>query len=172
MKINAVKPARFHGRGIGIAASQKISEGETLVTVPISAMLSVDTLPESSKTRLEKVQGLTVHSLLAGFLTTDIDDPNSSYEIWRATWPTAQDLHDTMPLLWPSEAQALLPPTAKGNGSLHSSGFFLYTSPHRYHVTSALSPVLWSFSWTYTLHQRHSMRPTYSYSSVHHSNIS
>ncbi|KAI9760433.1 MAG: hypothetical protein M1835_000162 [Candelina submexicana] len=111
--INAVVPTRFRGRGIGVAAACQILKGETLATVPISAMLSVDTMPQTNKTGVETSRGVTVHGLLAGYLTVDIDNPSSSLTIWRATWPSAQDVHDTMPLLWPKEARALLPPNAR-----------------------------------------------------------
>ncbi|KAI9716092.1 MAG: hypothetical protein M1812_005519 [Candelaria pacifica] len=113
VKTNAVAPSKFPGRGIGVAATRMIREGQTLVTVPISVMLSVDTVPREFKTGPEMPEGVTVHGLLAAFLTVDIDNASSPYAAWRATWPSAQDFNNTMPLLWSSEAQALLPPTAR-----------------------------------------------------------
>ncbi|KAI9703262.1 MAG: hypothetical protein M1836_007828 [Candelina mexicana] len=111
--INAVVPTRFRGRGIGVAATCKILKGKTLATVPISAMLSVDTMPQTYKTGLEISRGVTAHGLLAGYLTIDIDNPSSSLKVWRGTWPSALDFRETMPLLWPKGVRALLPPNAR-----------------------------------------------------------
>jgi len=121
VKINGVAPARFAGRGLGIAAKRKIQvalsepdhvykymniysysdrlqAGEELVTVPSSALLTTDSIPAAFKA----LQGdITAHGLLASFLAFDNPKDLSQYASWIATWPSPQDFADSMPIMWP-----------------------------------------------------------------------
>lgn len=131
VKIYKVAPAKFEGRGIGIAATQRIKvcsrnfsnittdkadyprqSGEVLVKVPTAALLTVDTIPPASKAKFE---GITVHGLLASFLTFGDESLFNRYAPWEAVWPSPQDFNEIMPLLWPKRItgydEGYYPPT-------------------------------------------------------------
>ncbi|MCJ1469926.1 hypothetical protein MMC07_008570 [Pseudocyphellaria aurata] len=94
--INGVGPAKVPGRGLGITAQRKIEAGEELVKVPVSALLTITSIPRSFRLAHE---GITVHGLLASFLAFGALEL-SPFTPWRETWPTLQELEDTMPILW------------------------------------------------------------------------
>ncbi|KAH6671726.1 hypothetical protein B0J14DRAFT_484182, partial [Halenospora varia] len=76
---------------------------ETLLIVPISALRTVHTVPNSISRIVGKI---TVHGLLAADLSLDTSGHRAP---WRAALPTRQDILDSMPLMWDSPLQDLLP---------------------------------------------------------------
>lgn len=46
-------------------------------------------------------EDISVHGLLASFLAFGAAEL-SPYTLWRETWPSPQELEDSMPILWPS----------------------------------------------------------------------
>ena len=68
------------------------------MNVPLSALLTTDLVPQDYK---EGHTGITVHGLLASYLTS------RKYHCaeWCATWPSMEQLQDSMPVLW--QAQTL-----------------------------------------------------------------
>lgn len=64
--------------------------------VPACVLLSTDVVPEQFKT-LHK--GITVHGLLASFLAFG-GSGVSHYSVWKASWPSFQELQESMPILW------------------------------------------------------------------------
>ena len=80
---------------------------EELVHVPASALLTVNSIPDSFK-NLYRV--ITIHGLLAAFLALEVIEKDH-YSPWRASWPNLQDFRDSMPMLWPET-----PPGALDDG--------------------------------------------------------
>jgi hypothetical protein len=72
-----------------------------MVSVPISAMLSVDSIPPSFTNLF--VDGIPIHGLIAAFLTHGKPETLKKYSLWKATWPTRQDFEESMPILWPEK---------------------------------------------------------------------
>ncbi|KAI1919193.1 hypothetical protein LOZ66_002709 [Ophidiomyces ophidiicola] len=83
--------------------------GETIVSVPTSALLTLDTVPVAFKNRFPA--NTPVQCLFAAYLAYD-GEARSRYASWKATWPTMENFEESIPLLWPAH---LL-------GTQHSSG--------------------------------------------------
>lgn len=62
--------------------------------VPLTALLTTDLIPQDYK---EVQLGITVHGLLASYLTSNAN----CYAEWQATWPSMKELEESMPILWP-----------------------------------------------------------------------
>ncbi|PSR83846.1 hypothetical protein BD289DRAFT_506428 [Coniella lustricola] len=127
VKINGIRPMRLSGRGFGIVATENLMPDTEILTVPISALRTKDTvtpalakrlpLPiasstSSSKSKPKDQNSFTVHGLLAADLTLNTPANTHTYAKWAAVVPTWADLQLVMPLVWPASLQALLPTTA------------------------------------------------------------
>ncbi|OKL63442.1 hypothetical protein UA08_01982 [Talaromyces atroroseus] len=105
VKVNGVEPARIPGRGLGMIATKDIQEDEIMVEVPLSAMLSIDSIPA---TFVNLFNGkISLQGLLAAFFTHG--DPNilKKFDLWKATWPNMEDLEEGLPILWSKELGGL-----------------------------------------------------------------
>jgi hypothetical protein len=71
-----------------------------MVEVPLSAMLSVDSIPSDF---INMFNGISTHGLLAAFLTHCDACTLKKYDLWKATWPTLPDFEEGMPILWSKE---------------------------------------------------------------------
>jgi hypothetical protein len=119
-----IKPKSMPGRGTGVVTTRKIEasprdsslwqrnlpihltppqKDEVLLTVPSSALRTLDTVPKAISRRLPR--DITIHGLLAVDLALDATD---KYKPWNAVLPSTAEFA-TMPLLWPPQLQALLP---------------------------------------------------------------
>lgn len=78
--------------------------GEELVKVPLSALLTVNDVPETFRNKLMPIR---VHSLLASFLATG-DNTDPAYAPWASTWPAFSEFRESMPLCWPQQGMAAL----------------------------------------------------------------
>lgn len=96
---------RIPGKGLGVVAQRRLEAGEELVQVPLSALLTVNNIPESFR---QKHKALTVHALLALFLATGAD-VDQKYAVWISTWPTLSDFRESMPLCWPQQGMTASP---------------------------------------------------------------
>ncbi|KAG0650498.1 Ribosomal lysine N-methyltransferase 2 [Hyphodiscus hymeniophilus] len=118
VKINGIAAHKFPGRGLGIIAEKSfkaslssivyisVQEGDTILTVPISALRTLLTVPKSISI---PIGAITVHGLLAASLSLDT---TLHYSAWRAVLPTAESFKESVPLLWHTTLQALLPSAA------------------------------------------------------------
>jgi len=109
----------------GVPGLSEIQAGEDLVDIPISALLTEQSVPKDFK---KKHGDITLHGLLASFLAFGGDD-TKPYALWRSTWPSMTDFEACMPILWHEDlrtrhqvddkgcrnVRSLLPP-AIGNG--------------------------------------------------------
>ncbi|KAF5023377.1 hypothetical protein F66182_4580 [Fusarium sp. NRRL 66182] len=107
VKLKGVEPRILPGRGIGIVATRDIRENEVILSVPTKALRTIDTVP---KTITEALPGVSVHGILAAEIALDKSD---DFAVWKTVLPTREDLEAGMPMMWPSELQALLPKRAK-----------------------------------------------------------
>ncbi|KAL9120407.1 MAG: hypothetical protein Q9187_003030 [Circinaria calcarea] len=106
VSIDGVWPAGIAGRGIGIIAQRKIKAGELLVTVPTSALFTIKSIPPDFR---DKHAPISVHGMLASFLTLGKAEDTGKYTEWCNTWPSLADFKQSMPILWPKN----LPPLQK-----------------------------------------------------------
>ena len=120
-------------------------EGEALVTVPLSAMFTVNSIPPSFISKFPS--GISVHGILAAFFTHGDPEDLEKYKLWKKVWPSRRDFEDSMPILWPerlrardldsnakeSTQQSFLPPSISGNwNSFCKQGSrFQYESSHQ-----------------------------------------
>lgn len=66
--------------------------------MPAAALLTINSISKGFRLAHE---GITVHGLLASFLAFGAVEL-SPFTPWRETWPSLQELENTMPILWPS----------------------------------------------------------------------
>ncbi|PYH85959.1 ribosomal N-lysine methyltransferase [Aspergillus uvarum CBS 121591] len=97
--INGITPARFPGRRLGMKATRTIEENETMLSVPVSAMLTIDSIPASFVEQFPS--GASIHCILAAFLSHGDASLLQELEPWRKVWPNFREFEDTMPVLWP-----------------------------------------------------------------------
>ncbi|CAI7564541.1 unnamed protein product [Penicillium bialowiezense] len=121
IQANGVVPCRFPGRGMGMIATRTIEADEIMLTVPVSTMLNIDSIPEGFAARFPRQT--SVHGILAAFLTHGDPEFLEKWALWRKIWPSRQDFVDSLPLMWPdvarlsSELGIPLPPSFSGNWS-------------------------------------------------------
>ncbi len=161
VKINGVAAANFSDRGLGIAATRKIKvalsesyaylhrplltrviqAGEEIVEVPFSVLLTIDSVPASLR---DLHEGISVHGLLASFLAFGDPEDLHPYDPWTATWPSLQDLEQSMPILWPTTMTEATSSSCQLNGRNSSRHGYCPLPPDisgRWHkVTSENSP--------------------------------
>ncbi|PYH96201.1 ribosomal N-lysine methyltransferase [Aspergillus ellipticus CBS 707.79] len=128
IKIKGVTPARFPGRRLGMKATRTIKANETMLTIPVSLMLTIDSIPGSFTSRFPP--GTSIHGIMAAFLTHGDPALLAALDPWRKVWPSYEEFADCMPVLWPehlrvsnssyeptnseSERKVLLPPSISG----------------------------------------------------------
>ncbi|KAK0390759.1 hypothetical protein NLU13_0262 [Sarocladium strictum] len=107
VEMNGIAPKPLPGRGIGFVATRRLEVGEAILVVP-SALLR--TISNTRKPILRKLKGTSVHGILAASLCLEKDP---AFEVWRAVFPTKEDITRSMPFYWPKELQDLLPEAGK-----------------------------------------------------------
>lgn len=127
IEINGVAPAHFPGRRLGMIATKTIEEGEVMLTVPQTVMLSIDSIPTSFVDRFP--EGTSIHGILAAYLAHGDAKSLKELDAWRNVWPSWQELEDSTPILWPAHLRrsnsayedddnlsrpSLLPPSVSG----------------------------------------------------------
>lgn len=106
-------------------------------------MFTVNSIPSSFIGKFPN--GISVHGILAAFLTHGEPDDLEKYDLWRQTWPTRQDFEDSMPILFPgslrasnnecdaSDQPSFLPPSISGHWNTIPKGKreYDYESAHQ-----------------------------------------
>jgi hypothetical protein len=115
VEINGVAPARFPGRGLGMIADRTVNKGEIMVAVPLTAMFTVDCIPPSFVNKF--TNGISMHGLIAAFLTHGDPGHLKRFELWRKVWPSRREFEEGMPALWLNIFEG---PTPKFRGHGHS----------------------------------------------------
>ncbi|KAG5921288.1 hypothetical protein E4U42_005913 [Claviceps africana] len=105
--MDGIGPRQLPGRGIGIVATRDLEANQVVLTVPTTLLRSLGNTP---KPILGQLKGATVHAILATALCLD---ETPEFALWKAVFPTQQDVAASMPLSWPPDLQALLPAAAK-----------------------------------------------------------
>ncbi|KAL8811723.1 MAG: hypothetical protein Q9223_007469 [Gallowayella weberi] len=112
---NGIDYRKIPNSGLGIVAHRHIKAGEELINVPLSALVTVNTVPKAFR---EQHKQITVQGLLASFLaSTDIID--TAYAPWASTWPTLADFRKALPLFWPQDGMAVLTAELLEESSVH-----------------------------------------------------
>ncbi|KAJ5333114.1 uncharacterized protein N7506_006897 [Penicillium brevicompactum] len=107
IQVNGVTPADF------LDAADEI-----MLTVPVSTMLNIDSIPEGFADRFPSTA--SNHSILAAFLTHGDPKLLEQWDLWRKIWPSMQDFADSLPSMWlegsspSSELEIPLPPSISG----------------------------------------------------------
>ncbi|KAG6367466.1 hypothetical protein INS49_001656 [Diaporthe citri] len=107
VEADRIRPMRISGRGFGVVATDHIPKDIDILTVPISALRTKDTVPTTIVSSLPK--DVTVHGLLAADLALNKAANDTKYSKWQAVVPTIEDIQQSMPLTWPASLQSLLP---------------------------------------------------------------
>ncbi|KAL1876290.1 hypothetical protein Daus18300_002918 [Diaporthe australafricana] len=107
VEIEGIRPMRISGRGFGVVATEHIPKDTDILTVPVSALRTKDTVPTTIVANLPK--DVTVHGLLAADLALNKIANDTKYSKWQAVVPTEEDIQLSMPLTWPASLQSLLP---------------------------------------------------------------
>lgn len=107
VEVDRIRPMRISGRGFGVVATDHIPKDIDILTVPISALRTKDTVPSTIVSSLPK--DVTVHGLLAADLALNKAANDTKYSKWQAVVPTVEDIQQSMPLTWPASLQSLLP---------------------------------------------------------------
>ncbi|KAM0665048.1 hypothetical protein ACQRIU_006201 [Beauveria bassiana] len=118
IEINGCSPKQLHGRGVGIVATRALEANHVILRVPTATLRSLANTPRAITARLP---GASVHALLAVSLCLDLASP--SLAAWRAVFPSRADIRAALPLCWPSELRALLPPSASARLARQSAAF-------------------------------------------------
>lgn len=111
VEIDRIRPMRISGRGFGVVATDHIPKDTDILTVPTSALRTIDTVPTTIITSLPK--DATVHGLLAADLALNQAANDTKYSKWQSVVPTVEDIQQSMPLTWPASLQSLLPAGAR-----------------------------------------------------------
>ncbi|OAP54652.1 hypothetical protein AYL99_11100 [Fonsecaea erecta] len=107
IKVNGIAAHRFPGKGLGVIAKRRLKDGEVILDIPMSMIRTAETVPSTIR---EAVKGACSAN---GYLAAELAmDTSESTALWRTTLPSTDDLTTSMPLCWPPELQALLPPAA------------------------------------------------------------
>ncbi|KAL2829204.1 hypothetical protein BDW59DRAFT_37762 [Aspergillus cavernicola] len=99
IKIKGIAPARFPGRRLGMVATRAIEKNEIMLTVPVSLMLTIDSIPSSFVDQFPK--RTSIHGILAAFLTHGDPDLLAKLDTWRGVWPDWAEFENSMPVFWP-----------------------------------------------------------------------
>jgi hypothetical protein len=86
--------------------------------IPLAAIRSLHSVPEEISFKLDP--NMSIHGLLAAELAVR-DLPQKTP--WVQAVPTQSEVEECMPLMWPEELQALLPPEAAAVLAKHQSRF-------------------------------------------------
>ncbi|KAF7920155.1 uncharacterized protein EAE97_011496 [Botrytis byssoidea] len=105
IEFNGITTHKLPGKGLGIIAEKNLEAGDTILTAPISAFRTAQTVPRSIS---KSISSITVNGLLAAELAIDTTEVCAP---WRAVLPTKADFEESMPLMWHPSLQAL-PPSA------------------------------------------------------------
>ena len=105
---NGVTPTQIPNRGLGITAHRRITPGEELLSVPASALFSINSIPRSFRSMHE---GISSHGLLASFFTFAPRKHLSGYRSWMETWPRSEGF-SSFPMCWDDRCRSsgFLPP--------------------------------------------------------------
>lgn len=110
---NGVNPTQILNRGLGIIANRRIVPGEELVSVPASALFSINSIPTSFRSMYK--EKISAHGLLASFFAFSPRKHLLNYQSWLETWPRSEDF-SSFPMCWDDNCRssAFLPPGMVG----------------------------------------------------------
>ncbi|KAI5290348.1 hypothetical protein KEM54_001769 [Ascosphaera aggregata] len=122
VKINGIEAGVMPGQGMGIYAARDVKEDEIVLQVPLSAMLTIDSMPKDFVSMFADdapVQGIMAAYLMSDMGKDDDDDDDRdahdnvgaeqgvNYQClrdmkpWLDILPSKSDIRKSMPLVWP-----------------------------------------------------------------------
>ncbi|KAK5117430.1 hypothetical protein LTR85_008815 [Meristemomyces frigidus] len=105
VQVDGVGPAKLPGRGLGLVTSRAIAKGERVLFVPERAMFK----PNARFLKIHSLDRASPHAQLAISLTAVANSDGAPLAAWQATWPTAEDFRQTLPLCWTKKHRNCLP---------------------------------------------------------------
>ncbi|KAF1813126.1 SET domain-containing protein, partial [Eremomyces bilateralis CBS 781.70] len=109
IKICGVKAHEIPSHGIGIVATRDLREGERVLFIPRSAMV---TPASKGAKQLRLPEASSGQTRIAAYLTLSSQCEEFGFRDWQRTWPSIEALQASIPFFWPVELQSLLPPSA------------------------------------------------------------
>ncbi|QDS71218.1 hypothetical protein FKW77_010391 [Venturia effusa] len=110
VRIDGLRVSKLPGKGIGVVASRYLKKEETLISVPASSLITLDSRLVQVHER--KIKDCSVHGSVAAALTLNHGKPERVYKAWESVWPTMEDLQP-MPFTWSPNQQDHLPPAVQ-----------------------------------------------------------
>jgi hypothetical protein len=107
--INGVASAEIPGKGVGIIAARKLKKGESVISVPASAMVTHDT----HFVRTAGIARGTVYGTIAAAFTINHENEERWWKLWQNVWPSREEFKTNIPICWTRVEQDLLPPAAR-----------------------------------------------------------
>ncbi|KAL4968340.1 ribosomal N-lysine methyltransferase [Aspergillus stella-maris] len=98
IKINGVAPAHFPGRRLGMVATRDVDENETMLSIPVDLMLTIDSIPKAFLSCFP--ESTPVQGILAAFLTHGDQKALSKMSTWQSVWPPWSEFEESMPIFW------------------------------------------------------------------------
>ena len=105
--INGIKPAKLPGRGLGLLTTRAIKSAERILFVPEKAMFK----PNARFLKSRSLERVSPQAQLAISAMAVCKAEQSPLAVWQATWPTADDFWQSMPLCWTQAEREMLPPS-------------------------------------------------------------
>lgn len=106
VEIDGVHPKQFAGRGLGLATTKPLKEGDRILFVPEKAMFK----PDVAALEREQLGQASPQAQLAVSAMLNFRSESSPLGVWLDTWPTFDDFLQSMPMCWSSNIQHQLPP--------------------------------------------------------------
>jgi len=106
VEISSVLPQQLPGRGLGLMTTAVIKKGSRMLFVPEEAMFK----PDNAFIKRSQLERASPQAKLSLSILAKCNMARSPLTTWQATWPTKQDFDACMPLSWPEDLLAYLPP--------------------------------------------------------------
>ncbi|KAI5307570.1 SET domain-containing protein 4, partial [Ascosphaera atra] len=141
VEINGIEPLAMPGQGVGIYAARDIQADETVLTVPLAAMLTIDSMPGSFVELFPEdapVQGVMAAYLIHGSGVIEGKSPavkdegdaaghgeesgsHHELELWKKVLPSRNAILESMPLAW-DEGLRTVPSQATASKDAQTNG--------------------------------------------------
>ena len=109
VEINGVTPMQLPGRGLGLITTQAVATGERMLFIPEKAMFK----PSPRFLKAQSLERASPQAQLAISAMNVAMSDDSPLAVWQATWPSAEDLTQALPMCWTHTERGHLPPSVQ-----------------------------------------------------------
>ncbi|KAK5133442.1 hypothetical protein LTR08_007684 [Meristemomyces frigidus] len=109
VEISGVAPMRLPGRGLGLVTTRAIATDERMLFIPEKAMFK----PNQRFLKAQSLERASPQAQLAMSAMTVAKSDDSPLAVWQATWPSAEDLSQALPMCWTQTERDNLPPSVQ-----------------------------------------------------------